>query len=204
MSKLESPPSLRNRDPILEVLRRILPPGGTVLSIASGSGVHDEYFARALPNLIFQPSDPDPTALASIRAYREEAALPNLRDPLKLDVREETWPISQADAILNINMIHISPWSACLGLFRGAAKLLSAQNVLYLYGPYILEGRPLEPSNAAFDRSLRERNPEWGLRELSKVEAAAKNEGFILEEIVSMPANNISAIFRFSATGAVR
>lgn len=198
MPKLESPSSLRNRDPILEVLRRILPPSGTVLSIASGSGVHDEYFARALPNLIFQPSDPDPASRASILAYRAEAGLPNLLEPLALDVREETWPISQAEAILNINMIHISPWSACEGLFRGAAKLLAEGSVLYLYGPYIIEGRPLEPSNAAFDRSLRERNPEWGLRVLSDVEEVARRSGFVSAELVSMPANNVSVVFRRS------
>jgi hypothetical protein len=196
MTKQYSPAAERNRDPILSILRRVLPERGTVLSIASGSGQHDVHFAAALPHLSFQPSDVDEEALASIGEHRAEAKLPNLMRPIRLDVLEDPWPVTSADAVININMLHISPWRACEGLFRGAAQLLERGSVLYLYGPYLVEGRELEPSNAAFDRSLRERNPEWGLRSVGEVEKVARSFGFAREELIPMPANNLSLIFR--------
>jgi hypothetical protein len=194
--KLHSPAAERNRDPILRVLERVLPARGKVLTIASGSGQHDVHFARAFPELTFQPSDVDEEAIASIALHRAEANLPNLAKPIRLDVTEEPWPIEQADAVVNINMIHISPWTACEALLRGAARILERDAVLYLYGPFIIEGRELEPSNADFDRRLRASNPEWGLRVLGEVVQAASRYGFRFEERVEMPANNNSIIFR--------
>jgi hypothetical protein len=196
MPKCHSPAAEKNRDPILSVLRRILPARGTVLSVASGSGQHDVYFAEALPHLTFQPSDLDDDALASIAIRRAEAGLPNVAKPIKLDASRDPWPIDSADAVININMIHIAPWRACEGLFRGAARILERDAVLYLYGPMFVEGREPAPSNVDFDRGLRAQNPEWGVRTIGEVERVAWSFGFRLEEMVPMPANNTSAIFR--------
>ncbi len=192
-AKRHAPATERNRDPILEVLREVLPASGLVLEIASGSGEHAVHFASALPTLTFQSSDPDPDAVASIAAWGWEANLPNLRTPLQLDASAD-WAFDHADAILCINMIHISPWAATLGLLRNAARILSVGAPLYLYGPYRREGIPTTPSNEAFDQSLKARNPEWGLRIVEDVVAAAA--GFDLERLVEMPANNLSLIFR--------
>ncbi len=186
----------RNRDPILEVLRRVLPPQGPVLEVASGSGEHAVYFAERLPSLSWQPTDPDPQALASIAAHRAAAMAPNLLPPLLLDVNAERWPVERADAILCCNMIHIAPWSACEGLISGSARVLPAGGVLYLYGPYKIGGRHTAPSNAAFDIDLQARNPQWGIRDLADVTALAGRCGFVLAETVPMPANNLSVIFR--------
>jgi SAM-dependent methyltransferase len=194
--RLRAPSALRNRDAILAVLRDVLPPSGLVLEVASGSGEHAVHFAGALPSLAFQPSDPAPDALASIAAWAAESGLPNLRPPLLLDAAAEDWPIAAADAILCINMIHISPWSATEGLFRQAGRLLTPGSPLCLYGPYRRPGRPLEPSNAAFDESLRGRDPAWGLRDLDAVAALAAANGFGAPEVIEMPANNLSVIFR--------
>lgn len=196
MPKLHSPAAERNRDPILTVLRRVLPSSGTVVSVASGSGQHDVHFAAALPDLTFQPTDVDEEAIASIAAHRAEANLPNLARPIRLDVLDDPWPVASADAVLNINMLHISPWRACEGLFRGCARILERDALLYVYGPFIVDGRPLEPSNAAFDRSLRERSSEWGLRSVGEVEEVARSFGFTREQLIAMPANNLSLIFR--------
>jgi hypothetical protein len=189
-----APSALRNREPILAVLREVLPPQGLVLEIASGSGEHVVHFAGALPALTWQPSDPDPAARASIASWAAEAA--NVLPPLALDAASEAWPIECADAILCINMIHISPWAAIEGLIRGAGCLLSPGAPLLLYGPYIRADRPLEPSNAAFDADLRRRNPAWGLRELRAVEACAAREGLSLDRVTEMPANNLAVVFR--------
>ncbi|HUI13208.1 MAG TPA: DUF938 domain-containing protein [Xanthobacteraceae bacterium] len=186
----------RNRDPILAVLRRVLPPRGLVLEIASGSGEHAVYFAKALPSLTWQPTDPDPDALASIAAHRAAADAPNLLPPLQLDVTARTWPIAHADAIVCCNMIHIAPWTACEGLIGGAARVLPAGGTLYLYGPYKIGGQHTAPSNAAFDADLRGRNPEWGIRDLDEVTALAVSRGLALTETVEMPANNLSVIFQ--------
>ncbi len=195
-ARLSAPSALRNRDPILSILRRVLPASGLVLEVASGSGEHIVHFAAALPGLVFQPSDPDAAALASIEAWAGEAGLPNIRTPLQLDAASSEWPISAADAVICINMIHIAPWRAAQGLFAGAGRILSAGGVFYLYGPYRRPGRELEPTNRAFDESLRGRNPEWGLRDLDAVAALGAASGFGPPELVEMPANNLSLIFR--------
>lgn len=196
--KRHAPATVRNRDAIAEVLRGVLPDGGTVLEVASGSGEHVIHFAQTFPALRWQPSDPDPAALRSIAAWTAEADLTNIVPPVLLDASADAWPVRAADAILCINMIHISPWDATLGLLRGAARLLPADGLLYLYGPYVQHGVETAPSNIAFDQSLKERNPAWGLRDVADVEVAAGAQGFRLEAIEPMPANNLSLIFRTS------
>jgi SAM-dependent methyltransferase len=190
------PASVRNAEPILAVLRRVLPPQGRVLEIASGSGYHAATFAAGLPGLTWQPSDLDPTNIESIAAYVAAARLANLRMPLVLDVTQRPWPPTDADALVCINMIHIAPWAATEGLFAGAGEVLAGGGVLFTYGPYILRGDFLAESNVAFDASLRARNPTWGLREVDDVAALAERHGFALPEIVPMPANNLSLVFR--------
>ncbi|HYG87490.1 MAG TPA: DUF938 domain-containing protein [Azospirillum sp.] len=192
MSRLDAPAAGRNRDPILAVLRRVLPERGTVLEVAGGTGQHAAHFAAALPDLVWQPTDPDPAHRASIAAWTE--GLPNVRPPLALDATRRPWPVERADAVLCINMIHIAPWAACLGLLGGAAEVLAPGAPLVLYGPYRRGGAHTAPSNAAFDADLRARNPEWGVRDLEAVETAAA--GFVLEEVVEMPANNLTVVFR--------
>src|SRR5215207_10350090 len=191
-----APAAERNKDPILGVLRRILPETGLVLELASGTGQHVIHFARALPKLTWQPSDPDPEMRASIAAWIEQTALRNVRPPLALDVREDEWPVEHADAVLCINMVHISPWGATLGLMRGAGRLLRPGGVLALYGPYKRCGRHTAPSNEVFDQQLRGANPEWGVRDLEAAEDAARLQGLTLEEVAEMPANNLTIVFR--------
>lgn len=190
-----APATQRNRDPILEVLRPLLPARGVVLEIASGSGEHAVHFASALPALTFQPSDPDARGRASIEAWRDQARLPNLLPPLALDAARTPWPIAAADAVVCINMIHISPWSAAEGLIRGAASILPAGAPLYLYGPYLRAGVETAPSNLAFDADLRRRDPEWGLRDLDAMTALAASHGFLPPDLTEMPANNLSVVF---------
>lgn len=179
---LHAPAASRNRDPILAVLARVLPGEGSVLEVASGTGEHAVHFARALPRLTWQPSDPDPAMRASIAAHARAAGLPNLLAPLPLDAREPGWPLSRADAVVSINMIHIAPWSAALGLLAGAGSLLPEGGCLVLYGPFRVEGVEIAPSNAAFDASLRARDLEWGLRELGAVAAEAARHQLALSE----------------------
>ncbi len=186
----------RNREPILEVLKRVLPPRVLVLEVASGSGEHAAYFAKALPGLSWQPTDTDPRALASIAAHRAAADAANLLAPLPLDVTAEEWPVERADALVCVNMIHITPWAASEGLMAGARRLLQAGGVVYLYGPYRIDGRHTAPSNQDFDAWLRGQNAEWGVRDLGDVTALAARHGFTLAETVPMPANNLSVIFR--------
>jgi hypothetical protein len=186
----------RNTGPIIEVLREVLPGKGLVLEVASGSGQQSVALARAFPTLLWQPSDPDEEALASIAAWRDEARLFNLLPPVWLDASAAGWPIASAEAILCINMGHISPWAATLGLLAGAGRVLPAGGPLYLYGPYLQDGVPTEPSNEAFDASLRSRNPDWGLRNLEDVVAEAAQHRLALERVMPMPANNLSVIFR--------
>ena len=194
--KQSAPATERNREPIVEVLRQLLPDRGLALEIASGTGEHIMHFAGLFPKLLWQPSDAEPAALRSIQAWRDEAGLFNLLPPVSLDVRAAQWPVTEADAILCINMVHISPWSATAGLMRGAALLLPAGSPLYLYGPYLQDDVETAPSNLAFDSDLRARNPEWGLRRLEAVVAEAQGRGFALDRVVPMPANNLSVIFR--------
>ena len=194
--KRYAPATERNRDPIAVVLHETLPERGIVLEVASGTGEHSAYFAKLFSVLQWQPSDPDPDALASIEAWREEARLPNLLAPLLVDAAEEHWPVPHADAILCINMAHISPWAATEGLMRGAGRLLAAGAPLILYGPYRREGVSTAPSNEAFDLSLKARNPEWGLRDMDAMTAEAEKSGLHFERLVKMPANNLALIFR--------
>jgi hypothetical protein len=198
--RLYAPAAARNREPIFNVLRRHLPRRGCVLEIASGTGEHVTFFAGASdPGLIFQPSDPDPAARASIDAWTSQLALPNVRPAVTLDAASADWPVTTADAILCINMIHIAPWRAAVGLMRGAAALLPAGGILYLYGPFRREGRHTAASNAQFDEDLRRRDPEWGVRDLEAVAALAVANGFDEPMIEDMPANNLSLIFRARA-----
>jgi SAM-dependent methyltransferase len=189
----------RNRDPILAVLRRVLLPKGLVLEVASGSGEHAAYFAAKLPTLNWQPTDPDPEALASVAAHCTATGVLNLLPPLPLDVMSEQWPVERADAVICCNMIHIAPWAACEGLVAGAARTLTPSGLLYLYGPYKIGGEHTAPSNRNFDLDLRARNPQWGIRDLDEVTALAERRGFSLAETVQMPANNLSVIFRRGA-----
>lgn len=191
-----APHVARNAGPIEEVLKHVLPAGGLVLEVASGSGEHIVHFARAFPKLLWQPSDPEPAAIRSIEAWRAEMGLFNLLPAVSLDARAADWPVAQADAMLCINMVHISPWSATVGLMRGAGRLLQEGAPLYLYGAYRQAGVETAPSNEAFDADLKARNPEWGVRALEDVVAEAERRGFRLERVTPMPANNLSVVFR--------
>lgn len=186
----------RNREPILEVLRRVLPAAGLVLEIASGTGQHVAFFARALPALRWQPSDPSSAHLESIRAWASASGADNIAAPVALDVETQPWPVTHADAILNINMIHIAPWSATEALFRGAARLLSPPGVLFLYGPFKRDGHHTAESNQRFDERLRDEDPRWGVRDLGEVQAVAAASGFLPPEIIPMPANNLALVFK--------
>ncbi|TZG29291.1 DUF938 domain-containing protein [Sphingomonas montanisoli] len=194
-----SPSALRNRAPILEVLTAVMPPTGTVVEIASGTGEHVIHFAAGLAGLTWQPSDPSPEARASIADWIVAEGTPNILAPLDIDATAESWPIDRADAIVAVNMIHISPWAATLGLLSHAAELLPAGAPLVLYGPFVREGVETAPSNIAFDADLRARNPEWGLRDLAEVESAALAAGFRHMVFFAMPANNLTVVFRRSA-----
>lgn len=194
--RLSSPAVFRNREPILDVLRNVLPPRGVILEVASGSGEHVTYLAQRLPALDWQPSDPSPAARASIAAWTAAKGPTNVRPPLDLDASAVPWPVYTADAILAINMVHISPWAATQGLLRETARLLPPGGLLYLYGPFIQAGIPLAPSNAAFDADLRDRNVAWGLRDIAAVEAAAAELGLKIEAVLAMPANNLSVLVR--------
>jgi SAM-dependent methyltransferase len=197
-ARLFAPAVARNRDPLLAVLRPRLPRAGLVLEIASGTGEHLAALAALTPDLAFQPTDPDPAARASADAWARHLAAGNMRPALPLDAAApETWPVAAADAILCVNMIHIAPWAATLGLLRGAARLLPPGAPLFLYGPFRRGGAHTAPSNAAFDESLRARDPAWGVRDLEAVAAAA--EGFGPPELIPMPANNLTVVFRRSA-----
>jgi hypothetical protein len=190
-----APAVARNRDPILAVLRSLLPREGLVLEIASGTGEHVVHFARNLPGLSFQPSDPDFAAHESIAAWTAQAGLANVAPPLALDAAAPDWPIARADALICINMVHISPWAATLGLFAQAGKILPAGAPLYLYGAYKRGGAHTAPSNAAFDGWLRAQNPEFGVRDLEAVAQVAADNGFSPPDVLDMPANNLSLIF---------
>ncbi|MGY4398512.1 SAM-dependent methyltransferase [Sphingomonas sp. UYAg733] len=191
-----APATLRNREAIATLLRDILPTAGLVLEIASGSGEHCAYLAGVFADLDWQPSDPDIGGRTSIAAWCD--GLANVRPPLDLDAAARDWPIDRADAILCVNMVHISPWEATLGLLAGAGRLLSEGGPLILYGPYRRDGYSTAPSNEAFDDSLRSRDPRWGLRRVEDVIAAAREQGLILERIAEMPANNLTLMFHRS------
>ncbi len=206
-----APATARNREPILAVLQEVFPSQGTILEISSGTGEHATFFTSECPGWTWLPSDPNPVARASIAAWRSHSSLPNLYAPIALDVRDVLWPVERENlppelagvdleqspivAIANINMIHISPWSACLGLMAGAGRILPPDGILYLYGPFKREGVHTAPSNASFDASLRSQNSEWGVRDLEEVIAVAQAEQFSLTTIQEMPANNLSVVF---------
>lgn len=183
------------------MLARELPPAGKVLEVASGTGEHAVFFARRIPHLIWQPSDPDPAALESIAAWADEAGLANLLRPLHLDATDAPWPVTRADALVCINMVHISPWEATEGLFAGAARLLGTGAPLVLYGPYREADLPTAPSNEAFDASLKARNPQWGLRQVESVDRLARSQGFTRRARHAMPANNLVLVYRRQPAG---
>ncbi|MBA3810736.1 MAG: DUF938 domain-containing protein [Caulobacteraceae bacterium] len=192
-----APATARNRGPILEALRRRLPGSGVVLEIAAGTGEHAAFIAAALPHLEWRPTDPDPGALISIAAWREDAALPNLLPPLALDASDpDAWPVERADAVVAINMIHIAPWEAARGLMTGAGRVLPPGGLLFLYGPFIEAGVETAPSNLAFDLSLKSRDPAWGVRRLEDVARLAARRGLGLAERIALPANNLGLFFR--------
>jgi len=191
-----APAALRNREPIADVLEEWLPAAGLALEVASGSGEHVIYFAERFPALEWQPTDIHPDALSSVAAWRDEASLSNIRPPLVLDAASADWPIDRADAVLSINMVHISPWASALGLLDGAARLLGPGAPLILYGPWFRDDVPTAPSNLDFDADLKRRNPEWGLRRVEDFAAAAKQRGLLLEEARLMPANNMMLLLR--------
>ncbi|NKB59464.1 MAG: DUF938 domain-containing protein [Alphaproteobacteria bacterium] len=196
-----APATLRNRNAILDVLQRVLPPTGLVLELNSGTGEHAAFMAPRLAPRQWQPSDIDSAALASIAAHTAETDAPNLLPPVEIDVTTQDWPIEEAAAVVSANMIHIAPWKACLGLLDGAARILpEGDGILYLYGPFKRNRMHTAPSNEAFDQSLRSQDPRWGVRDLEDVIAEAENRGFHLAETVEMPSNNLSVIFRKHAT----
>lgn len=185
-----APAALRNREPIAQVLSEWLPERGLVLEIASGTGEHALYFAKRFPGLEWQPSDLHPDALGSIAAWRTAAAVPNLREPIVVDASASEWPVEQAEALLSINMVHISPWRAALGLLDGAARILPPGGPLILYGPWLSDDVPTADSNVAFDADLKRRDPSWGLRRVELFAAAGAERGLELVETRAMPANN--------------
>jgi SAM-dependent methyltransferase len=192
---MDSPAAERNKQPILDVLTRVLPARGTVLEVASGTGQHAVHFARGLPALTWQPTEPDAALRAALADRVIAAALPNLRLPEPFDVLAPAAPAVEPAAIVCINMIHIAPWTATEALFRHAARLLPPGAPLILYGPYKLDGKHTAPSNEAFDVSLRGRDSRWGVRDLGDVRAAGAAYGLTFRELVPMPANNFVAVF---------
>jgi hypothetical protein len=200
----------RNREPILEILLKVLPKSGTILEIASGTGEHAVYFADKFKDCRWLPTDVNPQARASIVAWTKHYGCKNVYSPLELDVTEPVWIVenqtatgllnnSPIVAIVNINMIHISPWPACLGLMAGACRILPVGGILYLYGPFKVCGEHTAASNAAFDEYLRAQNQEWGVRNLDDVVAAARAEHLTLKQTYQMPANNLSLVFEQTA-----
>ena len=191
-----APSPERNKQPILEILARVLPPKGLVLEIGSGTGQHVVHFAKALPDLIFQPSEMDTERHPSIVAWSGNEQLINVRPPLAFDMARLPWPVRSADAVICINVIHISPWEATLALMRGAGDILPPRGPLVTYGPYRRGGAHTAPSNETFDTSLRSRNPLWGVRDMEEVIAVANDARLDFQEAVSMPANNFTLVFR--------
>ena len=194
--RCSAPAALRNREPIAEVLAEWLPATGLVLEVASGTGEHAVFFAERFPALEWQPSDIHPDALASITAWRETAALPNLRPPVVVDASAADWPIGRADAVLSINMLHISPWASAIGLVAGAERLLVSGAPLILYGPWLKDDIETAPSNWDFDADLKRRDPAWGLRRVEEFAAEAESRGFTLRAVRPMPANNLMMLWR--------
>ncbi len=202
VQKKYAPATLRNREPILAVLKDCLPPHGTILEIASGSGQHASYFIEHLPGNYWQPSDPDSKSRDSISAWWWEVQLNNILPPLDINTLEAVWPVETVDlpqpvtSIVCINMIHISPWESTVGLMEGAARILPKDGILYLYGPYKKDGIHTAPSNELFDIKLRDQNPDWGIRNLNDVKELAQENGLTFVKTIEMPANNLSVTFK--------
>ena len=199
-SRRSAPAALRNREHIAQVLREWLPDRGLALEIASGTGEHAVYFAEIFPQLEWQPSDIHPDAIASIQSWRRAAGLTNVRSPIEIDASASTWPIERADAVLSINMVHISPWPSALGLLDGTARILRDGGPLILYGPWLKADVPTVQSNLAFDADLKARDSDWGLRKVEDFAAAANDRGFKLEATRTMPANNLMLLLRPNRT----
>lgn len=196
MSLRHAPATLRNRKPILAVLRRVLPGAGTVLEIGSGSGEHAAYFAAALAPLRWQPSDASDANFASITGWAREHGASTVEAPLPIDAAAEIWPVARADAMFSANVIHIAPWNVAEGMLRGAGRVLPPGAPLVLYGPFMREGAHTAATNAAFDAELRRRDPSWGIRDLGAVARAADTHGLSLDDVAEMPANNLTVVFR--------
>ena len=196
---LHSPATLRNRDPILDVLRARLADGSRVLEVACGTGEHAVHMAEHLPAVSWHPSDLDPYCLEATAERVSRSGLSNLSPPIALDARAETWPLSSVDAVICINLIHIAPWQVAEGLVQGAARILADGGILYVYGPFEVAGRPTAPSNISFDRMLRRHNPDWGVRRLDALTGIAVACGLTLDEAIDMPANNLSVIYTTSS-----
>lgn len=201
MSRRHAPATLRNRDPILAVLRRVLPHEGLVLEIGSGSGEHAAYFAAALAPLRWQPTDRTPHDFASIAMWSQDAGAATVEPALELDATSDRWPVSAADGIFSANVIHITPWSVAQGILRGAGRILPDGAPLVLYGPFMRDGVQTAPSNAAFDAELRARDPSWGIRDLGAVVDEAARHGLTLDKVIDMPANNLSVVLRRRLAG---
>lgn len=195
--RLFAPATERNRVHILPLLQRLLPSGGEVLEIGSGTGEHAVHFCAHLPDLRWQPTEGNPEAIDSIVAWIAHSGLSNVARPLELELHNDVWPIQRADAVVAINVLHYSPWSSTPALFRGAARVLPIDGIVYCYGPYRRGNAHTAPSNVAFDEWLRSIDPRFGVRDLEAVEAEARAHGFCLDEIIEMPANNLSVVFRF-------
>lgn len=196
MSRRHAPATLRNRDPILAILRRVLPREGVVLEIGSGSGEHAAYFASALAPLRWQPSDQNDAAFGSIMDWAREHGATTVEAPVLLDAESDTWPVTDAAALFSANVIHIAPWSVALGMLRGAGRVLPTGAPLVLYGPFMRDGRHTAPSNEAFDAELRRQDRDWGIRDVAVVTQAAAACGLGLDEVVEMPANNLTMVLR--------
>ncbi len=193
--RLYAPATERNREAILSVLKSVLPAQGKVLEIASGTGEHITFWAPHFPDLTWQPSDPDPMHLASIASWLEQLPSAHILSPLQIDVTNDAWSIDAVEVILCVNMIHIAPWEACLGLLHGAQSILPQGGLLYLYGPFKQQGKHTAPSNEAFDLSLRAQDPRWGVRDLEEVIDIAQKHDLHLQQVIPMPANNLSVVF---------
>ena len=196
--RMFSPTAARNSAPILAALKRVLPSHGLVLEIGCGTGEHAVHFAEAMPSLTWLPSDPDSDSRASTASWIQFTELSNVLPPLDIDVCAKSWGVEQTapfDAIVSLNMVHIAPWAASLGLFAGAGRLLRVGGLLFLYGPFMRDGVHNAPSNAAFDASLKARNPSWGLRDIAELERVGESSGLSLRETIEMPANNMSLVF---------
>ncbi len=198
--RLFFPATQRNRDAILEVLRRVLPSEGHVLEIGSGSGEHVTHFASALPGLRFIPSDLDAAHRASVAAWTTHLGLDNIESPRAIDASSDDWGVDRVDSVICANVIHIAPWDVALGLMAGAAARVGPNAPVVLYGPFKRGGQHTAPSNEAFDQSLRSRDPRWGVRDLDEVSAVAEGHGLVLDEVVEMPANNLTVVWRRRAT----